>query len=122
MPASGRQAETIGYAGNPIVRADSRTESDQMMTTIREGPYSSARRRLGNRNTDFSAFRRQWRIPKLSLTGDKDDAKPYVPKDFEDWRAIPWTALQRGNTRNFDQGPRLASGGLSGGIRVARYT
>jgi len=43
--------------------------------------------------------RKQWRIPKLSLTDDKDDAKPYVPKDFEDWREIPSTALERAEIR-----------------------
>ena len=39
--------------------------------------------------------RRQWRIPMLSLTDDKDDAKTYVPKDFQDWREIPSAALER---------------------------
>ncbi len=39
--------------------------------------------------------RKQWRIPMLSLTDDKEDAKGYVPKDFEDWREIPSTALER---------------------------
>jgi RNA polymerase sigma-70 factor, ECF subfamily len=43
--------------------------------------------------------RKQWRIPMLSLTDDKDDAKPYVPKDFEDWREIPSTALERVEVR-----------------------
>ncbi len=43
--------------------------------------------------------RRQWRIPMLSLTDDKDDAKAYVPKDFEDWREIPSTALERTEVR-----------------------
>ena len=43
--------------------------------------------------------RKQWRIPMLSLTDDKDDAKPYVPKDFEDWREIPSTALERAEIR-----------------------
>ena len=43
--------------------------------------------------------RKQWRIPKLSLTDDKDDARPYVPKDFEDWREIPSTALERAEIR-----------------------
>jgi RNA polymerase sigma-70 factor, ECF subfamily len=45
--------------------------------------------------------RRQWRIPMLSLTDDKDkgDAKAYVPKDFEDWREIPSTALERAEVR-----------------------
>src|SRR5258705_602615 len=59
MPASRARAETIRNVGNRIVRANSRTESDQMRTTIREGPYISALRgrRLENRNTDFSAFR-----------------------------------------------------------------
>jgi RNA polymerase sigma-70 factor, ECF subfamily len=46
--------------------------------------------------------RRQWRIPMLSLTDDKDKdhAKPYVPKDFEDWREIPSTALERVEVRD----------------------
>src|SRR5246127_261931 len=44
--------------------------------------------------------RKQWRIPMLSLTGDKDDAKAYVPKDFEDWREIPSTALERVEVRD----------------------
>ena len=45
--------------------------------------------------------RRQWRIPMLSLSDDKDkdDAKAYVPKDFEDWREIPSTALERAEVR-----------------------
>ena len=43
--------------------------------------------------------RKQWRIPMLSLTDDKDDAKAYIPKDFEDWREIPSTALERLETR-----------------------
>jgi RNA polymerase sigma-70 factor (ECF subfamily) len=43
--------------------------------------------------------RKQWRIPMLSLTDDKDGAKAYVPKDFEDWREIPSTALERVETR-----------------------
>jgi|ERR1700730_8819945 len=43
--------------------------------------------------------RKQWRIPMLSLTDDKDDAKPHVPKDFEDWREIPSTALERVEVR-----------------------
>ena len=45
--------------------------------------------------------RRQWRIPMLSLSDDKDkdDAKAYVPKDFEDWREIPSTALERVEVR-----------------------
>jgi RNA polymerase sigma-70 factor, ECF subfamily len=43
--------------------------------------------------------RKQWRIPMLSLTDDKDDAKGYVPKDFEDWREIPSTAMERSEIR-----------------------
>jgi RNA polymerase sigma-70 factor (ECF subfamily) len=43
--------------------------------------------------------RKQWHIPMLSLTADKDDAKAYVPKDFEDWREIPSTALERAEIR-----------------------
>jgi RNA polymerase sigma-70 factor, ECF subfamily len=39
--------------------------------------------------------RKQWRIPMLSLTDEKDDARVYVPKDFADWREIPSTALER---------------------------
>jgi RNA polymerase sigma-70 factor, ECF subfamily len=44
--------------------------------------------------------RKQWRIPILSLTDDKDGAKAYVPKDFEDWREIPSTALERVEVRD----------------------
>src|SRR5258706_5313934 len=44
--------------------------------------------------------RKQWRMPMLSLTDDKDDAKAYVPKDFEDWREIPSTALERVEVRD----------------------
>jgi RNA polymerase sigma-70 factor, ECF subfamily len=44
--------------------------------------------------------RKQWRIPMLSLTDDKDDAKAYVPKDFEDWREIPSAALERVEVRD----------------------
>ncbi len=44
--------------------------------------------------------RKQWRMPMLSLTDDKDDAKAYVPKDFEDWREIPSTALERAEVRD----------------------
>jgi RNA polymerase sigma-70 factor (ECF subfamily) len=44
--------------------------------------------------------RKQWRIPMLSLTDDKHDAKAYVPKDFEDWREIPSTALERVEVRD----------------------
>ncbi len=44
--------------------------------------------------------RKQWRIPMLSLTDDKDGAKAYVPKDFEDWREIPSTALERVEVRD----------------------
>jgi RNA polymerase sigma-70 factor (ECF subfamily) len=43
--------------------------------------------------------RKLWRIPLLSLTDDKDDAKAYVPKDFQDWREIPSTALERVEVR-----------------------
>jgi RNA polymerase sigma-70 factor (ECF subfamily) len=35
----------------------------------------------------------------LSLTHQNDEEKPYVPKDFEDWREIPSTALERTETR-----------------------
>jgi len=66
--------------------------------------------------------RKQWRMPMLSLTDDKDDAKAYVPKDFEDWREIPSTALERAEVRDaFGQSPRLAGAALPGGIRAARY-
>src|SRR6266481_6642777 len=45
--------------------------------------------------------RKQWRVPMLSLTADtKDDAKAYGPKDFEDWREIPSTALERAEVRD----------------------
>ena len=43
--------------------------------------------------------RKQWRIPMLSLTDDKDDVKGNVAKDFEDWREIPSTALERSEIR-----------------------
>jgi len=40
--------------------------------------------------------RKQWRVPMFSLTRDKRDGeKPHLPKDFEDWREIPSTALER---------------------------
>jgi RNA polymerase sigma-70 factor (ECF subfamily) len=35
----------------------------------------------------------------LSLTREKEDEKPYVPKDFEDWREIPSTVLERAEVR-----------------------
>jgi RNA polymerase sigma-70 factor (ECF subfamily) len=44
--------------------------------------------------------RKQWRIPMLSLTHNKDDEKAYVPKDFEDWREIPSTVLERAEVRD----------------------
>lgn len=44
--------------------------------------------------------RKQWRIPMLSLSDDKDDAKAYIPKDFEDWREIPSAALERVEVRD----------------------
>jgi hypothetical protein len=44
--------------------------------------------------------RKRWRIPMLSLTNEKEDAKAYVPKDFEDWREIPSTALERVEVRD----------------------
>jgi RNA polymerase sigma-70 factor, ECF subfamily len=44
--------------------------------------------------------RKQWRTPMLSLTNEKDDARAYVPKDFEDWREIPSTALERAEVRD----------------------
>jgi RNA polymerase sigma-70 factor (ECF subfamily) len=43
--------------------------------------------------------RKQWRVPMLSLTREKEDEKPYVPKDFEDWREIPSTVLERAEVR-----------------------
>ena len=44
--------------------------------------------------------RKQWRVPMLSLTHNKkDDEKPYIPRDFEDWREIPSTALERAEIR-----------------------
>jgi RNA polymerase sigma-70 factor, ECF subfamily len=44
--------------------------------------------------------RKQWRVPMLSLTHNKkDDEKPYTPRDFEDWREIPSTALERAEIR-----------------------
>jgi RNA polymerase sigma-70 factor (ECF subfamily) len=43
--------------------------------------------------------RKQWRVPMMSLTHDKRDEEAYVPKDFEDWRDIPSTALERVEVR-----------------------
>jgi len=43
--------------------------------------------------------RRQWRVPMTSLTYNKHDEKADVPKDFEDWRDIPSTALERVEVR-----------------------
>jgi len=43
--------------------------------------------------------RKQWRVPMMSLTHDKHDEETYVPKDFEDWRDIPSTALERVEVR-----------------------
>jgi RNA polymerase sigma-70 factor (ECF subfamily) len=44
--------------------------------------------------------RKQWRVPMLSLTRNKkDDEKPYIPRDFEDWREIPSAALARAEIR-----------------------
>jgi RNA polymerase sigma-70 factor (ECF subfamily) len=43
--------------------------------------------------------RKQWRVPMMSLTHNKRDEKACVPKDFEDWRDIPSTALERVEVR-----------------------
>jgi len=45
--------------------------------------------------------RKQWRVPMLSLTHDKKkgDEKRCAPKDFEDWREIPSTVLERAEIR-----------------------
>ena len=43
--------------------------------------------------------RRQWRVPMLSLSHKEHDEETYVPKDFEDWRDIPSTALERVEVR-----------------------
>jgi RNA polymerase sigma-70 factor, ECF subfamily len=45
--------------------------------------------------------RKQWRVPMLSLTLNKKkgDEKRYAPKDFEDWREIPSTVLERAEVR-----------------------
>jgi RNA polymerase sigma-70 factor (ECF subfamily) len=43
--------------------------------------------------------RRQWRVPMMSLTRNKRDEEAYLPKDFEDWREIPSTALERAEVR-----------------------
>lgn len=44
--------------------------------------------------------RKQWRVPMVSLTRNKkDDEKPYIPRDFEDWREIPSIALERAEIR-----------------------
>ena len=39
--------------------------------------------------------RKQWRVPMMSLTRDKRDKEACLPKDFEDWRDTPSTALER---------------------------
>jgi RNA polymerase sigma-70 factor, ECF subfamily len=39
--------------------------------------------------------RKQWRVPMMSLTRDKRNKEASVPKDFEDWRDTPSTALER---------------------------
>lgn len=43
--------------------------------------------------------RRQWHVPMVSLTRSGDDDKEYVPADFEDWREIPSTVLERAEVR-----------------------
>ena len=43
--------------------------------------------------------RKQWLVPMMSLTHAKRDGKPNVPKDFEDWREIPSTVLERVEVR-----------------------
>jgi RNA polymerase sigma-70 factor, ECF subfamily len=44
--------------------------------------------------------RKQWRVPMLSINHNKkDDEKPYIPRDFEDWREIPSAALERAEIR-----------------------
>jgi RNA polymerase sigma-70 factor (ECF subfamily) len=43
--------------------------------------------------------RKQWRVPMMSLTHGKHDEEAYIPKDFEDWRDIPSTALERVEVR-----------------------
>ena len=43
--------------------------------------------------------RRQWHVPMLSLNRTGDDDKEYVPADFEDWREIPSTILERAEVR-----------------------
>jgi RNA polymerase sigma-70 factor (ECF subfamily) len=43
--------------------------------------------------------RKQWRVPMMSLTQNKHDEKADVPKDFEDWREIPSTVLERVEVR-----------------------
>ena len=39
--------------------------------------------------------RKQWRVPMMSLTRDRRDKEACLPKDFEDWRDTPSTALER---------------------------
>jgi RNA polymerase sigma-70 factor (ECF subfamily) len=39
--------------------------------------------------------RKQWRVPIMSLTRDRRNKETCLPKDFEDWRDIPSTALER---------------------------
>jgi RNA polymerase sigma-70 factor (ECF subfamily) len=43
--------------------------------------------------------RKLWRVPMYSLNDKDGDAQEYVPKDFEDWREIPSTVLERAEIR-----------------------
>jgi RNA polymerase sigma-70 factor (ECF subfamily) len=43
--------------------------------------------------------RKQWRVPMMSLTHGERNEETYIPKDFEDWRDIPSTALERVEVR-----------------------
>jgi len=43
--------------------------------------------------------RKQRRVPMYSLNDANGDAREYVPKDFEDWREIPSTVLERAEIR-----------------------
>ena len=43
--------------------------------------------------------RKLWRVPMYSLNDDDGHALEHLPKDFEDWREIPSTVLERAEIR-----------------------
>ena len=43
--------------------------------------------------------RKLWRVPMYSLNDDEGHALEHLPKDFEDWREIPSTVLERAEIR-----------------------